>query len=52
MGNFTQGILNAHLDHFFIQFFWALELLQRSTKKKSKNSKKCMVIKMLIAKNY
>ena len=52
MENFTQGILNAHLDHFLFNFFGLWISFIEATKKKSKNSKKCMEIKMLITKNY
>ena len=51
MENFTQGILNAYLDHFLFNFF-GLWISYRGLQKKSKNSKKCMEIKMLITKNY
>ena len=51
MENFTQGILNAHLDHFLFNFL-GFGSLAEAYKKKSKNSKKCMEIKMLITKNY
>ena len=51
MGNFTQGILNAHLYHFLFNFL-DFGSLTEAYKKKSKNSKKCIEIKILITKNY
>ena len=51
MENFTQGILMLIWIIFYL-IFLDFGSLTEAYKKKSKNSKKCIEIKILITKNY